>query len=158
MIQELFVWRFMQTDPNWGNFLYDVGSRTTTLIDFGAAREYPKSFVDRKSPLELSHKMGFLTGQENAIMMEAHIQSGFTLNALSGIFTRLGFVSRDGRGCRRPPGCLRTAVKSGIDYHLTWPRGETTVHGVVLDSKIVPVFCKVLQQGMPACEHGSLMA
>jgi hypothetical protein len=74
-------------------------------------------------------------------------------------FTRLGFVSRDGRGRRRPPGCVRTAVKSGIDCHdLTWPRGETTVHGVVLDSTIVPVFCKVLQQGMPACEHGSLMA
>ena len=47
MIQELCVWRFMQTDPNWGNFLYDDGSQTTTLIDFGAAREYPKSFVDR---------------------------------------------------------------------------------------------------------------
>ncbi|KAI2504765.1 hypothetical protein MHU86_9701 [Fragilaria crotonensis] len=91
-IQELFVWRFMQTDPNWGNFLYDVGSRTTTLIDFGAAREYPKSFVDgylrivwcnanrdEETLLELSHKMGFLTGQENAIMMEAHTQSGFTL-------------------------------------------------------------------------------
>jgi aarF domain-containing kinase len=82
----------MQTDPNWGNFLYDVGTRTTTLIDFGAAREYPKSFVDgylrivwcnanrdEETLLKLSHKMGFLTGQENAIMMEAHTQSGFTL-------------------------------------------------------------------------------
>lgn len=91
-IQELFVWQFMQTDPNWGNFLYDVGTRTTTLIDFGAAREYPKSFVDgylrivwcnanrdEETLLKLSHKMGFLTGQENAIMMEAHTQSGFTL-------------------------------------------------------------------------------
>jgi aarF domain-containing kinase len=91
-IQELFSWRFMQTDPNWGNFLYDVGSRTTSLIDFGAAREYPKSFVDgylrivwcnanrdEETLMELSHKMGFLTGQENDIMLEAHKQSGFTL-------------------------------------------------------------------------------
>ncbi|CAN0072803.1 unnamed protein product, partial [Hapterophycus canaliculatus] len=22
-INELFAWRFMQTDPNWGNFLFD---------------------------------------------------------------------------------------------------------------------------------------
>jgi len=45
-MKELFDWRFMQTDPNWGNFLYDVGMKTTGLIDFGAAREYSKDFVD----------------------------------------------------------------------------------------------------------------
>jgi aarF domain-containing kinase len=91
-IQELFVWRFMQTDPNWGNFLYDVGGRTTSLIDFGATREYDKSFVDgylrivwananrdEETLMDLSHKMGFLTGEENDIMLEAHKQSAFTL-------------------------------------------------------------------------------
>lgn len=91
-MQELFVWRFMQTDPNWGNFLYDVGTRRTSLIDFGAAREYPKEFVDgylrivwananrdEETLMELSHKMGFLTGEENDIMLGAHKQSGFTL-------------------------------------------------------------------------------
>ena len=36
----------MQTDPNWGNFLYDENKRTINLIDFGAARDYPKRFVD----------------------------------------------------------------------------------------------------------------
>lgn len=36
----------MQTDPNWGNFLYDETTTTINLIDFGAARDYPKSFVD----------------------------------------------------------------------------------------------------------------
>eukprot|EP00546_Thalassionema_frauenfeldii_P001473 CAMPEP_0178932022 /NCGR_PEP_ID=MMETSP0786-20121207/22316_1 /TAXON_ID=186022 /ORGANISM="Thalassionema frauenfeldii, Strain CCMP 1798" /LENGTH=622 /DNA_ID=CAMNT_0020609127 /DNA_START=35 /DNA_END=1903 /DNA_ORIENTATION=+ len=91
-MQELFVWRFMQTDPNWGNFLYDVGNGRTSLIDFGAAREYPKEFVDgylrivwananrdEETLMHLSHKMGFLTGEENNIMLEAHKQSGFTL-------------------------------------------------------------------------------
>eukprot|EP00547_Thalassionema_nitzschioides_P009793 CAMPEP_0194228314 /NCGR_PEP_ID=MMETSP0156-20130528/43309_1 /TAXON_ID=33649 /ORGANISM="Thalassionema nitzschioides, Strain L26-B" /LENGTH=627 /DNA_ID=CAMNT_0038960825 /DNA_START=68 /DNA_END=1951 /DNA_ORIENTATION=+ len=91
-MQELFVWRFMQTDPNWGNFLYDVGTRRTSLIDFGAAREYPKEFVDgylrivwananrdEEVLMDLSHKMGFLTGKENDIMLVAHKQSGFTL-------------------------------------------------------------------------------
>jgi len=91
-ILELFVWRFMQTDPNWGNFLYDIGTGTTHLIDFGAAREYSKSFVDGylrivwaaankdgNTIMDQSHKMGFLTGEENDIMLEAHKMSGFTV-------------------------------------------------------------------------------
>lgn len=36
----------MQTDPNWSNFLYDETSKSVNLIDFGAARDYPKEFVD----------------------------------------------------------------------------------------------------------------
>jgi aarF domain-containing kinase len=89
---ELFVWRFMQTDPNWGNFLYDVRTRTTYLIDFGAAREYDKEFVrgylnivtananrDETTLMEESIRMGFLTGDENDIMLEAHKLSGFCL-------------------------------------------------------------------------------
>ena len=89
---ELFVWRFMQTDPNWGNFLYDVRTRTTYLIDFGAAREYDAEFVrgylnivtananrDEATLMEESIRMGFLTGEENEIMLEAHKMSGFCL-------------------------------------------------------------------------------
>ena len=37
-LRELFAWRFMQTDPNWGNFLYDPATGVLNLIDFGAAR------------------------------------------------------------------------------------------------------------------------
>lgn len=89
---ELFVWRFMQTDPNWGNFLYDVNTRTTYLIDFGAAREYDKEFVrgyfnivtananrDEDTLMQESIRMGFLTGEENDVMLEAHKLSGFCL-------------------------------------------------------------------------------
>mmetsp|Transcript_16051 Transcript_16051/g.35727 ORF Transcript_16051/g.35727 Transcript_16051/m.35727 type:complete len:610 (-) Transcript_16051:63-1892(-) len=91
-MKELFVWRFMQTDPNWGNFLYDVGTGTTHLIDFGAAREFSKEFVDGylqivkssadedvETLMDVSHQMGFLTGEENQIMLEAHKMSGFTV-------------------------------------------------------------------------------
>lgn len=42
----VFMPNQMQTDPNWGNFLYDENTRTINLIDFGAARDYPKRFVD----------------------------------------------------------------------------------------------------------------
>lgn len=91
-MKELFDWRFMQTDPNWGNFLYDVGTRTTGLIDFGATREYSKEFVDgylrivwasanrdETTLMEQSRKMKFLTGRENAAMLRAHKLSGFTV-------------------------------------------------------------------------------
>mmetsp|Transcript_42336 Transcript_42336/g.72292 ORF Transcript_42336/g.72292 Transcript_42336/m.72292 type:complete len:170 (+) Transcript_42336:1-510(+) len=89
---ELFIWRFMQTDPNWGNFLYDVRTQTTYLIDFGAAREYDEEFVrgylnivvananlDEGALIEESIRMGFLTGEENDVMLEAHKLSGFCL-------------------------------------------------------------------------------
>ena len=82
----------MQTDPNWGNFLYDVRTRTTYLIDFGAARDYDESFVrgylnivkanadrDEKLLMDESIRMGFLTGDENDMMLEAHKMSGFCL-------------------------------------------------------------------------------
>ncbi len=91
-IQELFVWRFMQTDPNWGNFLFDVGTGKTYLVDFGAAREYSKDFVDgylrivwasanrdETTLLDQSHRMKFLLGDENDLMLHAHKQSGFTV-------------------------------------------------------------------------------
>jgi aarF domain-containing kinase len=91
-MKELFVWRFMQTDPNWGNFLYDVGSRTTSLIDFGATREYSKDFVDgylrivwasanqdEETLMAQSHRMEFLTGGENEEMLHAHKMSGYTV-------------------------------------------------------------------------------
>jgi len=91
-MQELFVWNFMQTDPNWGNFLYDVETKQTTLLDFGATRSYSKEFVDgylrvvwananrdRDTLLDITTQMGFLTGEENEEMITAHVQSGFTL-------------------------------------------------------------------------------
>ena len=91
-MQELFEWRLMQTDPNWGNFLYDVGTGTTSLIDFGATREFPKPFVDgylrivwasanrdEDTLMAQSRRMGFLTGEENETMLNAHKLSGFTV-------------------------------------------------------------------------------
>ncbi|XP_039168750.1 protein ABC transporter 1, mitochondrial isoform X1 [Eucalyptus grandis] len=91
-LRELFVFRFMQTDPNWSNFLYDDATRTINLIDFGAARDYPKSFVDdylrmvvacanqdRDAVIEMSQRLGFLTGDESAVMLDAHVQGGFVV-------------------------------------------------------------------------------
>jgi len=95
-MKELFQFRFMQTDPNWTNFLYD--SRTgkvcrrffewqlrsnlqqVQLIDFGASREYSKDFMDdwfcilqaaingdREACIEYSKKVRYLVGGENEV-------------------------------------------------------------------------------------------
>ncbi|XP_050103424.1 protein ABC transporter 1, mitochondrial isoform X2 [Malus sylvestris] len=91
-LKELFVFRFMQTDPNWSNFLYDEAKKSINLIDFGAARDYPKSFVDdylrmvlacangdRDTVLEMSRRLGFVSGTESEIMLETHVQAGFVV-------------------------------------------------------------------------------
>jgi aarF domain-containing kinase len=84
-LRELFEFRFMQTDPNWSNFFYDSEHDRMNLIDFGACREYPKSFVDEylrvvyhaaqrdyQGVIESSRKLGFLTGDESETMNKAH--------------------------------------------------------------------------------------
>jgi aarF domain-containing kinase len=91
-LKELFVFQFMQTDPNFGNFLYDRHTRKINLLDFGAAREYSKSFTDnylqllkagkdqnKKSAIEFSIKLGFLSGFESEKMLNAHVNSLFLL-------------------------------------------------------------------------------
>lgn len=93
-LRELFEFRFMQTDPNWSNFLYDPDTGMVHLIDFGASREYDQEFVDeylrlvhafaerdREQAYESSVKLGFLTGDESKIMVNAHIDVSLLQNA-----------------------------------------------------------------------------
>lgn len=87
-LRELFSWRFMQTDPNWGNFLFDPRSGVLCCVDFGACRDFPVSFVDPylemvvacargdgEKVLTKSRELGFLTGDESREMNEAHVSA-----------------------------------------------------------------------------------
>lgn len=91
-LRELMEWRFMQTDPNWTNFLYDRSTRRLELLDFGASREFPDKFVepyvslliaasqnDRDACRDLSIELGYLTGHESQAMLKAHVDSILTL-------------------------------------------------------------------------------
>ncbi|XP_058451192.1 atypical kinase COQ8B, mitochondrial [Malaya genurostris] len=97
-LNELFTYRCMQTDPNWSNFLYDSETRKIMLIDFGATRFYAKPFMDdymriiqaatkndRQSILQLSRKMGFLTGYESVAMENAHIDAVLILGEVFSV-------------------------------------------------------------------------
>ena len=91
-LREITEFRFMQTDPNWTNFLYNAATHKLELLDFGASREFPDAFVaqyvallaaaarsDREAVKALSESLGYLTGHESKTMLDAHIASVLTL-------------------------------------------------------------------------------
>jgi predicted unusual protein kinase regulating ubiquinone biosynthesis (AarF/ABC1/UbiB family) len=45
--RELYEFRFMQTDPNFANYLYRHEDGRIGLLDLGAAVDFPQAFVDR---------------------------------------------------------------------------------------------------------------
>ncbi|XP_003474314.2 atypical kinase COQ8A, mitochondrial [Cavia porcellus] len=87
-LRELFEFHFMQTDPNWSNFFYDPQQHKVALLDFGATREYDRSFTDlyiqiiraaadrdREAVRQKSIEMKFLTGYEVKAMEDAHLDA-----------------------------------------------------------------------------------
>ncbi|KAK3370159.1 nuclear protein Es2-domain-containing protein [Podospora didyma] len=91
-LREITEFKFMQTDPNWTNFLYNAEKKKLELLDFGASREYPDEFIsryvqlldaasrsDRDQVKILSEELGYLTGHESKAMLDAHIISVTTL-------------------------------------------------------------------------------
>lgn len=51
---EFCEWGFVQTDPNLGNFLFDLETSELVLLDFGAVRTYSKDFRTQYSRLVLA--------------------------------------------------------------------------------------------------------
>lgn len=91
-LREIVEFRFMQTDPNWTNFLYNAESKKLELLDFGASREFPEEFItsytkllaaasrsDKGALRNLSIHLGYLTGLESKAMLDAHLTSILTM-------------------------------------------------------------------------------
>jgi aarF domain-containing kinase len=91
-LREIIEFRYMQTDPNWTNFLYNARTNRLELLDFGASREYPEEFInkyvrtlvaasrnDRTACHDLSVQLGYLTGMESQAMADAHVSSIVTI-------------------------------------------------------------------------------
>lgn len=87
-LREVFEFRFIQSDPNWSNFFYNIDTDVIALLDFGSSREYSKEFVNNymdviraaadqntDQVLESSKKIGFLTGYETLEFSRAHTQA-----------------------------------------------------------------------------------
>jgi predicted unusual protein kinase regulating ubiquinone biosynthesis (AarF/ABC1/UbiB family) len=79
VFRELFEFRFVQTDPNFGNYLYEPEHRRVALLDFGSVRSFSRHFTDRYRQLiaatvagecgeveERARELGLLRGDESA--------------------------------------------------------------------------------------------
>ena len=91
-LREIVEFKYMQTDPNWTNFLFNQNTNKLELLDFGASREYPDRFInlyikvleaasrkDREACRDLSVQLGYLTGYDSKAMASAHVDSVMTL-------------------------------------------------------------------------------
>jgi len=78
VFRELFLFRFMQTDPNFGNYLFEPKDERLALLDFGAARRFSQEFSeayrrliiaaverDQHKLVGLAAELGFLRGNES---------------------------------------------------------------------------------------------
>jgi predicted unusual protein kinase regulating ubiquinone biosynthesis (AarF/ABC1/UbiB family) len=78
VVRELFEFRFMQTDPNFGNYLFDPATECVALIDFGSVRSFSRKFADqyrrllvasvnrdREALSRIATELGFLRGDES---------------------------------------------------------------------------------------------
>lgn len=71
LLAELFEFRFMQTDPNPGNYMFDPETQEVVLLDFGAARVVPEAV----SQIYKRALVGVALG-ERAIVHEAFTELG----------------------------------------------------------------------------------
>jgi len=77
MYRELFEFRFVQTDPNFANYLFDPESGELVLLDFGSSMEFDEDFMrryaricrammegDREEIQRAAVELGYLSGDE----------------------------------------------------------------------------------------------
>jgi predicted unusual protein kinase regulating ubiquinone biosynthesis (AarF/ABC1/UbiB family) len=78
MFRELFEFGFVQTDPNFANYLFDPDTRKLVLLDFGSTREFTPEFMerykamcramitqDREAIVRVAVSIGYLSGKES---------------------------------------------------------------------------------------------
>jgi predicted unusual protein kinase regulating ubiquinone biosynthesis (AarF/ABC1/UbiB family) len=84
VFRELFEFRFVQTDPNFGNYLYEPKHERVALLDFGSVRSFSRHFTDHYRDLiaatvagecadveERGRQLGFLRGDEDEEALNA---------------------------------------------------------------------------------------
>ena len=123
-LREITEFHFMQTDPNWTNFLFNPQDQKLELLDFGASRDYPNEFIDpyvrilsaasrgdRDTIEHYSIELGYLTGHENRSMVEAHVDSVMTLAEPFGIEAPEVYDFRDQTITDRVRGLIPTMLR-----------------------------------------------
>ena len=78
MYRELFEFRFVQTDPNFANYLFDPETRDLVLLDFGSTLDFEAPFMrsyaricramidgDAAEIERMAREIGYLRGDES---------------------------------------------------------------------------------------------
>lgn len=131
-LRELFEFRYMQTDPNWSNFLYDPQTDRVALLDFGATRGFDQSFTDvyieiirsaaegdREGVLKKSIEMKFLTGYESKAMVNAHVDAVMILGEAFASTVPFDF------GCQSTTKRIHNLIPVMLKHRLAPPPEET---------------------------------
>lgn len=131
-LNELFVYKYMQTDPNWSNFFFNKYTNKIYLLDFGATRSYSSKFVDkyirviraaadndREGIIKWSRELKFLTGYETKNMDDAHSDAVLILGEAFKKDEPFDFSSQN--TTRR----INDLVPVMLKYRLTPPPEET---------------------------------
>ncbi|PSR79418.1 hypothetical protein PHLCEN_2v7063 [Hermanssonia centrifuga] len=137
-LRELFVFRTMQTDPNWTNFLWNPNTKQIELVDFGATRTYSTRFIDdwfrllraaaegdRQACVEWSVKVGYLTGAESESMLDAHVTSLSLLATPFKETTAQPFAFGPGSSWAEVTARIRAQIPVMLHERLTPPPRET---------------------------------
>ncbi|MBW2274356.1 MAG: AarF/ABC1/UbiB kinase family protein [Deltaproteobacteria bacterium] len=86
MFRELFEFRFVQTDPNFANYLYAPETDELVLLDFGSARDFSSELIDQYTRIcrgmitedrdeihRAAVEIGYLGGEETGSRLEAFL-------------------------------------------------------------------------------------
>ncbi len=87
VFRELFEFRFVQTDPNFANYLFEPKHERIALLDFGAVRSLSRRFAaayrqlviatvegDPARVVSIGEEIGFLTGAERPDAKRAFVE------------------------------------------------------------------------------------
>jgi hypothetical protein len=92
LFRELFEFHFVQTDPNFANYLYDGDAGCIRLLDLGSAREYAPAFVacyaalcraivagDREAARRAAVEIGYLRDEDPPERARAAVELVFLM-------------------------------------------------------------------------------
>lgn len=167
-IREIFVTKYMQTDPNPANFFYNAEKDVVNLFDFGAARGYDDDFVkdylltvygasenNSGMVLRATTRLGFQSGEESEIMKKAHIESVLTVGmpfSESGLFD-FGNQVMTQRVYKLAPVMMKNRLKAPPKevYSLHRKLAGSYLLNMMLKTKIPAreIFHKVLREVQP---------
>jgi predicted unusual protein kinase regulating ubiquinone biosynthesis (AarF/ABC1/UbiB family) len=85
LFRELFEFGFMQTDPNFANYLFEPDAGQIVLLDLGSAREFSPAFVSRYARICRAIVSGDRTAVQAGAVDIGYLQPGDSEDHVRGV-------------------------------------------------------------------------